>query len=325
MIDAPAGSHAPPGRAADARPAGAPAVALEGLTKRYGRRTAVDALTLEIPSGVTVGLIGPNGAGKTTAMAMLLGLVRPTAGGGTVLGEPLGSPAAYLPRVGALIEYPAFYPGLSGRENLRLLATLGGHDAAGVDGLLDLVGLGDRGDDPFRRYSMGMKQRLGIAAALIGDPALLILDEPINGLDPAGIREMRGLIGRLARPDRTVLVSSHVLSELEQVCDWLVVLGNGRLVFDGPAGALAGDGQELILRPERHADLPRLGGIAAAAGHDAHTRGDAVVLRVARDHDGVAAALNRAAMDAGITLSEMRRSGGDLESRYLALVGEEAR
>src|SRR6266508_1854019 len=152
-----------------------------GLTKRYGRRTAVEGLSISVPAGVVAGFVGPNGAGKTTTMSMLLGLVSPTGGTARVLGEPLSKPSAYLRQVGALIERPAFYPGLTGQENLGVLATIGGSDAAQIPSLLALVGLGNRGGDRFGAYSMGMKQRLGIAAALLGDPVLLILDEPTNG------------------------------------------------------------------------------------------------------------------------------------------------
>ena len=249
-----------------------PAVSLRGLTKRYGDRAAVEDLTIDVPAGVVAGFVGPNGAGKTTTMAMLLGLVTPTEGTGSVLGAPLADPASYLGRVGALIEGPAFYPGLTGAQNLAVLATAGGHDPAEVPELLELVGLGERGDDRFRRYSFGMKQRLGIAGALLGDPSLLILDEPINGLDPAGVHEMRGLIGRLASGERTVLVSSHVLAELEQVCDWLIVIDGGRLIFQGPADELLDrTGARLVVAPEHPADLDRLGGLLAAAGHDGRT------------------------------------------------------
>ncbi|MDT4970560.1 MAG: type transport system ATP-binding protein, partial [Pseudonocardiales bacterium] len=183
------------------------ALSVTGLTKRYGDRNAVDNLSIELPAGVVAGFVGPNGAGKTTTMAMLLGLVRPTAGTGTVLGASIDHPAAYLSRVGALIESPAFYPSLTGAENLRVFATIGAQDTARIPALLETVGLDGRGDDRYRSYSLGMKQRLGIAAALLGDPDLLILDEPANGLDPQGVREMRGLIGRLAGTGRTVLVS----------------------------------------------------------------------------------------------------------------------
>ena len=214
------------------------ALSVTGLTKRYGARTVVDDLDIELPAGVVAGFVGPNGAGKTTTMAMLLGLVRPSAGTGTVLGASIDDPAAYLHRVGALIESPAFYPSLSGAENLRVFATAGGHDTAAIPALLATVGLDGRGDDRYRSYSLGMKQRLGIAAALLGDPDLLILDEPANGLDPQGVREMRSLIGRLAGTGRTVLVSSHDLSELEQVCDWLVLIDTGRSLYQGPTREL---------------------------------------------------------------------------------------
>src|SRR5262245_42032402 len=212
-----------------------PALVTHDLTKRYGGRAAVDNLSIEVPAGVVAGFIGPNGAGKTTTMAMLLGLVRPTAGTATVLGESLGGPAAYLGRVGALIETPAFWPALSGVENLRVLARAGGHDPKRIPEALSLAGLDSRGRDRFREYSLGMKQRLGIAAALLGDAELLVLDEPTNGLDPAGINEMREFILRLADGQRTVLVSSHILSELEHIADWLVVINDGALVYQGPA------------------------------------------------------------------------------------------
>jgi ABC-2 type transport system ATP-binding protein len=319
------GIEAPRGRRPQSRPheERAPAIDLADVTKRYGRRTAVDRLTIEVPAGVVAGLIGPNGAGKTTAMAMLLGLVRPTAGDGTVLGEPLGRPASYLHQVGALIEGPAFYPHLTGRENLALLATLGRLDPARIPGLLELVELGPRGDDRFRHYSMGMKQRLGIAAALLGDPALLILDEPNNGLDPAGIREMRDLIGTLADGDRTVLVSSHVLSEVEQVCDWFIVIDHGRLLFQGPAALLLGDEQRLVVAPEVPADLPRLAGLLQGRGHHVHAGERDLAVSVGdAEPVALAAALNRAAMEEGIVLSELYRARAGLESRYLSLVGK---
>jgi ABC-2 type transport system ATP-binding protein len=298
------------------------ALSLRGLTKHYGAQIAVERLTIDVPEGVVAGFVGPNGAGKSTTMAMLLGLVAPTAGTGTVLGEPLEDPAAYLGQVGALIEGPAFYPGLTGAQNLAVLATAAGHDPAQIPALLELVGLTSRAGDRYRSYSFGMKQRLGIAAALLGDPKLLILDEPINGLDPAGVHEMRGLIARLAGGDRTVLVSSHLLSELEQVCDWLIVIDGGQLVFQGPAAELLdASGATVVVAPERPGDLDRLGDLLAAAGYDS---------RAATDHlevalDGVepralAAALNRAAGEGGIVLAELRVAGESLENRYLTIV-----
>jgi ABC-2 type transport system ATP-binding protein len=314
-------------------PAATPAISLRGLTKRYGARVAVDGLTIDVPAGVVAGFVGPNGAGKTTTMAMLLGLVAPSEGSGTVLGESLDDPASYLDRVGALIEGPAFYPALSGAQNLAVLAAAAGHDDREIPALLHLVGLAARADDRFRRYSFGMKQRLGIASALLGNPGLLILDEPINGLDPAGVHEMRGLIGRLAEGERTVLVSSHVLTEVEQVCDWLIVIESGRLVFQGPAGELLdGSDATLVVAPEHPGDLDRLRGLLAASGHDSRSADDHLELTLnTRSPDGsqgtggtppraLAAAVNRAAATGGVVLAELRVTRTSLEDRYLTIV-----
>jgi ABC-2 type transport system ATP-binding protein len=312
------------GSAGDGRPS---AVTTDGLTKRYGRQLAVDALSLEVPAGVVAGFIGPNGAGKTTTMAMLLGLVRPTAGSGTVLGTGLEDPASYLGRVGALIEAPAFWPGLSGIENLRVLATLGGHDASRVPELLALVGLGARGSDRFAQYSFGMKQRLGIAAALLGDPALLVLDEPTNGLDPAGINEMREFIRSVGDGDRTVLVSSHILSELEQVCDWLIVIDRGSLVYQGPTQGFRGEaGTVVALAPEHPGDLDRLATLVRAAGHEPRPEGAELIVPVAKDDPrAMALTLNKAAIAEDIVLAELHVRRPSLESQYLAIVEERER
>jgi ABC-2 type transport system ATP-binding protein len=299
------------------------AVSVTGLTKRYGSRTAVADLDLELPAGVVAGFVGPNGAGKTTTMAMLLGLVRPTAGDGTVLGASIHEPATYLPRVGALIESPAFYPALTGAENLRVLATVAGHDPAPIPTLLDTVGLDGRGGDRYRSYSLGMKQRLGIAASLLGHPDLLILDEPANGLDPQGVREMRALVGGLAESGRTVLVSSHDLSELEQVCDWLVLIDTGRSLYQGPTRALL-DGVvgSLAVVASRPGEHDRLRDVLVARDHDVQLDDDRLVVHV--DGDDVAelaASVNQAAFDAGIVLVELTPQRTTLEDRYLSMVG----
>ncbi|WP_344605393.1 ABC transporter ATP-binding protein [Sporichthya brevicatena] len=305
---------------------GTPAVSVTGLTKTYGRgsgaRTVVDALSFEIPRGVVAGFVGPNGAGKTTTMATLLGLVRPTAGTGTVLGAPLADPGAYLGRVGALIDGPTLWPGLTGEQNLRALAALGGHDAAAVPGLLELVGLGDRGRDRFRSYSLGMKQRLAIAAALLGDPELLILDEPSNGLDPVGMRDMRELVARAAGGGRTVFVSSHLLGDLEQICDWLLVLDRGVLLYQGPtAGFLAQAVPQVFATPADATDLSRLVELAKRGGEDVSATGDGVLIPVPRgDARAVAVAVNRAAIGEGIVLAELAVRRPDLEAHYLAQV-----
>ena len=298
------------------------ALSVTGLTKRYGTRTAVDNLDIELPSGVVAGFVGPNGAGKTTTMAMLLGLVRPTSGTGTVLGASIDEPAAYLPRVGALIETPAFYPALTGAQNLRVLATAAGQDTATIPGLLETVGLGDRGDDRYRGYSLGMKQRLGIAAALLGDPELLILDEPANGLDPQGVREMRSLVGQLAGTGRTVLVSSHDLSELEQVCDWLVLIDTGRSLYQGPTRALlhSVDGG-LAVVAQSPQDHPLLRDLLVARGHQVDAQADRLVVGInGFDVGDLAASVNRAAFEAGMVLVELSPLRTTLEDRYLSMV-----
>jgi ABC-2 type transport system ATP-binding protein len=223
-----------------------PAVVVRGLTKRYGSRTVVDSLDFEMPAGAVTGLVGPNGAGKTTILRMLLGLVRPDGGTGSVIGRPISEPAAYLPGVGAMVEGPAFYPGLSGARNLAVFATLAGIDRGRVPLVLERFGLAERAGDAYRTYSLGMRQRLGIAAALLGDPALVVLDEPTNGLDPAGIREMRGIIRSIADDGRSVLVTSHLLNEVQQVCDWLIVVDKGRRRFAGVMGE--GDLEEQYFR-----------------------------------------------------------------------------
>jgi ABC-2 type transport system ATP-binding protein len=311
-----------------ANPDGSPsALVTNGLSKRYGRRLAVDALSIEVPAGVVAGFIGPNGAGKTTTMAMLLGLVRPSAGTATVLGASIDEPAAYLGRVGALIEAPSFWPGLTGVQNLQALAVLGGHDASRIPEVLALVGLDARGSDRFGEYSFGMKQRQGIAAALLGDPELLVLDEPTNGLDPAGINEMRDFIRSVGDGRRTVLVSSHILSELEQVCDWLIVIDRGSLVYQGPAqGFLGRAGTVVTLAPEHVDDLGRLAELARADRLEPRAEGGKLVVPVGEDDPRqVALALNKAAIAQDIVLAELHVRRPSLESNYLAAVEERER
>ncbi|MQA00196.1 MAG: ATP-binding cassette domain-containing protein [Dehalococcoidia bacterium] len=303
------------------------AIETQGLTKRFGGHVAVDGLSITVPRGAVAGFVGPNGAGKTTTMGMLLGLVGRSSGSGHVLGESLSDPSRYLGRVGASVEHPAFYAGLSGRENLRLLATVGGHDAAQVPALLDLVGLGDRGEDRFGRYSMGMKQRLAVAAALLGDPELLILDEPTNGLDPVAIHEMRRLIGTLAEDGRTIFVSSHQLSELEQTCDWLVVIDHGALLFEGPTTEFGAREVSITLVPQHLEDLGRLERVVCTDGRHAVERDDCRVKVTCAEEQFrvIAAEANRAAADEGIVLVELRSDRMSLEERYLEMVNGAAR
>ena len=213
----------------------------DALTKRNGRVLAVDELSLNVPRGRIFGLLGPNGSGKTTLMSMLLGLVRPTGGSFTLFGQSpeRGGLDQQLHRIGALIETPTFYPYLSGRNNLAYFQGISGRsDPAELDSLLEQVGLGGRGGDKFQTYSLGMKQRLGLAYTLLGDPELLVLDEPTNGMDPAGMAEVRELIRSLAGENRTVILSSHLLNEVEQVCDSVAILSHGRLIAQGDVAEL---------------------------------------------------------------------------------------
>ena len=294
-------------------------VVTSGLTRRFGPITAVDRLSVDLPASGVIGLVGPNGAGKSTLIRMLLGLVRPTAGSATVLGAPISSPARYASRVGALVEGPAFVPGLSARANLVSLARLRGLRLDRVDEVLSFVGLTGRDREPARSFSLGMKQRLGIAAALLPDPELLILDEPTNGLDPAGIVEIRGLLRSLGQAGRTVIVSSHLLAEVEAMCDHVVVIRLGGLVFSGPMS-------ELLARTRAHIDVcaehdddtDRLRAALTDAGWAVSTSD--TVLRVATDATR-AADLNRAAAAAGVTLSRLVVVQDSLEDIFLAMTG----
>jgi ABC-2 type transport system ATP-binding protein len=212
-------------------------VEVRGLTKRYGQRTAVDGISLSVQPGEVYGFLGPNGAGKTTTLRMLLGLVAPTAGTVSVLGRPPGDPGA-LARIGSLVEGPAFYPYLSGRDNMLVVARYAGAPVSRIAEVLQTVDLADRAGDKFATYSLGMKQRLGVAAALLKEPELVILDEPTNGLDPAGMRDMRRLVRALGAGGRTVLLSSHLLGEVQQICDRVGVIDRGRMVAESTVEAL---------------------------------------------------------------------------------------
>lgn len=218
-------------------------VQTKGLTKRYGTgdaaRLAVDRVEMSVRRGEVYGFLGPNGAGKTTTLRMVLGLIRPTGGSATVLGRPAGEPAVTA-RLGALIEGPGFYPYLSGRDNLRTMARYRALPDAVVDEALERVDLASRGGDRYKSYSLGMKQRLGVAAALMGDPDLIVLDEPTNGLDPAGMADMRSLIVDLAHGGQTVLLSSHLLAEVEEICDRVGVIAGGRLLTESTVAELRG-------------------------------------------------------------------------------------
>jgi ABC-2 type transport system ATP-binding protein len=290
------------------------------LSKKYGDRMALSHANFEVPMGSICGFVGPNGSGKTTTIRMLLGLITPTTGGGHVLGESITKPEKYLPRVGAMIEGPAFYPALTGFQNLNVLAKIGGFSTDSIAGLLDLVGLGDRGDSKYKTYSLGMKQRLGIAAALLPNPKLLVLDEPTNGLDPAGIHEIRTLLRKLADSGTTVFVSSHLLSEIEVISDHLVMLRLGKVIFSGKTSDLLAKQQPVIVaRPENISDLNKLAQIATADGHEAIIIENTVHVTGTSDFS---AKLNKAAFEAGITLESLTPVKASLEETFFEMTGE---
>ena len=303
--------------AADNVPSRTPAIETHGLSKHFGQRKAVDGLTMSIPAGTIAGFVGPNGAGKTTTIRLLLGLVRPSAGSATILGQLLTHPERYLPCVGALIEAPTFYPSLSGRTNLEVLAHLGDYPRSRVSQVLELVELSDRAKDPVRTYSQGMKQRLGVAMALLPDPDLLILDEPANGLDPLGIIQMRDLLRRLREQSKTVFLSSHLLGELEQVTDWLVMLHQGKALFSGPARDLLDRRSELVVEAEEATQLDLVARIAREAGYTVTP--DNSSLRIACPLD-FSSELKRRAREAGATRVIIRAKEASLEERFLAIL-----
>ena len=287
------------------------------LSKKYGDRMALSHANFEVPMGSICGFVGPNGSGKTTTIRMLLGLITPSTGGGHVLGESITQPEKYLPKVGAMIEGPAFYPALTGKQNLAVLAKLGGFSTDQIQKLLELVDLGDRGDSKFKTYSLGMKQRLGIAAALLPNPKLLVLDEPTNGLDPAGIHEVRTLLRKLADTGTTVFVSSHLLSEIEMISDYLVMLRQGKVIFSGKTSDLLAAQKPLILaKPENQNDLAKLNQIAQGLGIDSKIKEDLVE---ASADANFAAKLNKAAFDAGITLTSLTSIRPTLEETFFEM------
>lgn len=295
------------------------AISVTGLTKNYGEITAIKGATFEVPIGTICGFVGPNGSGKTTTIRMLLSLITPSAGTGQILDQSIAHPERYLARVGAMIEGPAFYPALTGAENLRVLATLGGCDSERIPELLELVGLGERGGSKYKTYSLGMKQRLGIAAALLPEPKLLILDEPTNGLDPAGIQEIRDLLAKLAKHGVTVFVSSHLLSEIEMIAEYLVMLRNGEVIFFGKTVDLLHRSRPTItVKAKEAADLPRLLELVAGHGHGAELIDGE--LRIDADEEW-GAELNRLAYENGILLRQITPVRPSLEETFFDMTG----
>jgi ABC-2 type transport system ATP-binding protein len=290
-------------------------VRTRALTKRYGERRAVDGVDLRVGRNQVFGLLGPNGAGKTTLLRMLTGLVRPTGGEVTVFGVEPGRPEA-LSRVGALIEGPGLYPHLSGRDNLRVLA----HQTSAhhrVEHVLEQVGLSARARDKFGSYSLGMKQRLGVAAALLKNPELLVLDEPTNGLDPQGVRDMRGLVRELGEFGHTVLLSSHVMAEVEELCDWVAVMARGRIIREGTVAQLRGRGAVVVTAEP----LQRALEVAADLYGTRAVLADGT-LEVDIDDDDIPQLIHRLT-SCGIRLRAVSRQESTLEDVFLQLTGEE--
>ena len=298
----------------------APALETIGLTKRFGERTAVDDVSLVVPRGVAYGFLGHNGAGKTTLIRMLLGLTRVSAGSANVLGLPVPERRSQaLARVGAIVEEPSFYPHLTGYENLKIAAAVRGPQTrARIGGVLDRVGLDKRARDRVGTYSLGMRQRLGIARCLLSDPELLILDEPMNGLDPGGMLDMRLMIRALVEDEgRTVFVSSHLLDEVEKTCDVAAIIDGGRVIAQGSIAELVADeAGELVIECD---DVERALALLAGdpAVRDLRAEHGALRMRlVSPDHSGE---INSRLVAAGILVTRLEPARRSLEDRFLEM------
>src|SRR5205807_2986254 len=288
------------------------------LTKQYGKRIAVDNLNLEVRRGEIMGFLGPNGAGKTTTIRMALGLIAPNAGSVEILGQEVATHGSrILPRVGALVETPALYLYMSGRSNLRTVASvLGGVPDARVHAVLDLVGLRARQRDRVRTYSLGMKQRLGVAIALLQDPDVLVLDEPANGLDPAGIVEMRDLMHRLSAEGKTVFISSHLLTEVQQICTRVAIIHLGKLITESTVEELTkGHGEFTVILERAEQALALIQ--AQAWGKEARIDSNGVLITPAPEERG--RSLNLFLVNAGFAPDTIAPSTKDLEQVFLHL------
>ncbi len=286
-------------------------VEVRNLTKRFGGFTAVDDLSFNVEPGRITGFLGPNGAGKTTSLRMLLGLVRQTSGTATIDGKTYRDLDQPLRVVGSALEATNFHPGRSGRDHLRVLAATAGIPDSRVDELLELTGIPAAARKKAGGYSMGMRQRLGLAAALIGDPRLLVLDEPANGLDPEGIRWLRGFLRHLASEGRTILVSSHLLQEIEQTVDDVIIVANGKLVREGTVGELRGNATSLV----RTSDADSLVGALRVADVTAHVQDDGGIVAETDDLRLV----GDVALRAGVPIHELRPLAADLEQLFFSL------
>ena len=288
-------------------------ITIEGLTKRFGEVLAVDGLSFEVDQGTVVGFLGPNGAGKTTTLRMLLGLVAPTAGAARIHGRPYRELAEPVRQVGAVLEASSFHPGRSARDHLRVVAAAAGLPSARADQVLAQVGLADAAGRRVGGFSLGMRQRLGLAAALLGDPQVLVLDEPANGLDPEGVHWLRGLLRHLADQGHTVLVSSHVLAEVAQTVDQVVIIARGRLVTQSTLAALTARTDQLVRVRTPQAESLRA--LLAAQDVRADLGGPEQVVAAGTTTEAV----GRAAAAAGIVIYEMGAERSNLEEVFLEL------
>lgn len=291
-------------------------ITAENLTKRYGSKTAVDGISFQLAPGKVTGFLGPNGSGKSTTMRMAVGLDRPTAGTVTIDGKPFAQHKAPLRTVGAVLDAGATHPGRTGRSHLRVLAATHGISNKRVEEVIELTGLGEAARKRIKGYSLGMNQRLGIAAALLGDPAVLIFDEPVNGLDPEGVRWVRSMARQLAAEGRTVFVSSHLMSEMSQTADHLIVLGRGRIIADAPIAELLSSGEQRVLvRTEQIADLANALNTSGVGLEHL----DAETLQVTGLDPR---SIGRRALETGIVLHELTPQQSTLEDQYMKLTGD---
>jgi ABC-2 type transport system ATP-binding protein len=304
---------------------GSLAVETKGLTKRFGDRVAVDAVDLRVPAATAFGFLGPNGAGKTTLIRTLLGLTRPSSGSWRILGRPMPEERSVaLRRVGAIVEEPRFHPHLSGRENLRIVAAAREPEAnARIPGALERVGLTPRADERVSKYSMGMRQRLGVARCLLADPKLLILDEPMNGLDPAGIQEFREMVANLVQEGRTVFLSSHLLDEVEKTCEQVAIIDGGRILMQGAVADIARTGKPTVRI--RCGDLETAASlIPLVEGVERVDREDGSLVVVLATEPGAAvdvavAELNRRLVGASVPVFSIEPERVSLEQRFLEM------
>jgi ABC-2 type transport system ATP-binding protein len=307
---------------ASATPSAEWAVETHGLTKRFGDNVAVNDVELLVPRGCAFGYLGPNGAGKTTLIRMLLGLTRADAGTMSLLGHTVPQHRDLaLARIGAIVDEPRFHSHLSGRQNLRILAAAREPEAKNrIDAALERVGILHRGDDKVSKYSMGMRQRLGVAACLLGDPQLLILDEPMNGLDPGGMLDMRDMIKSLVAEGRTVVLSSHLLDEVERTCDAVAIVDRGTVIRQGPISQLlAGSSFEVQVEC---ADPVRAGSLLAGTAFGSHVQvgpdGLAISLPEATTRDAIAE-INRVLVEGGISVYRLQHIQASLEQWFLSV------